>query len=116
MDRATAAYERGERQMQYVKAFANQVLGAVKSDFNVVSDLYNTATKYSQTNITLNNATYLAQLMLSKNITGFESYSLTGETTLHPLPSNPAIINAQFVPDEDALMELVLEVFYTQVD
>ena len=116
MDRATAAYERGERQMQYVKAFANQVLGAVKSDFNVVSDLYNTATKYSQTNITLNNATYLAQLMLSKNITSFESYSLTGETTLHPLPSNPAIINAQFVPDEDALMELVLEVFYTQVD
>lgn len=116
MDRATAAYERGERQMQYIKAFANQVLGAVKSDFNVVSDLYNTATKYSQTNITLNNATYLAQLMLSKNITGFESYSLTGETTLHPLPSNPAIINAQFVPDEDALMELVLEVFYTQVD
>ena len=116
MDRATAAYERGERQMQYVKAFANQVLGAVKSDFNVVSDLYNTATQYSQTNITLNNATYLAQLMLSKNITGFESYSLTGETTLHPLPSNPAIINAQFVPDEDALMELVLEVFYTQVD
>ncbi len=116
MDRATAAYERGERQMQYVKAFANQVLGAVKSDFNVVSDLYNTATQYSQTNITLNNATYLAQLMLSKNITSFESYSLTGETTLHPLPSNPAIINAQFVPDEDALMELVLEVFYTQVD
>ena len=39
MDRATAAYERGERQMQYVKAFANQVLGAVKSDFNVVTDL-----------------------------------------------------------------------------
>ena len=116
MDRATAAYERGERQMQYVKAFANQVLGAVKSDFNVVSDLYNTATQYSQTNITLNNATYLAQLMLSKNITSFESSSLTGETTLHPLPSNPAIINAQFVPDEDALMELVLEVFYTQVD
>ena len=116
MDRATAAYERGERQMQYVKAFANQVLGAVKSDFNVVSDLYNTATKYSQTNITLNNATYLAQLMLSKNITGFESYSLKGETTLHPLPSNPEIINAQFVPDEDAMMELVLEVFYTQVD
>ena len=116
MDRATAAYERGERQMQYVKAFANQVLGAVKSDFNVVSDLYNTATKYSQTNITLNNATYLAQLMLSKNITGFESYSLKGETTLHPLPSNPEIINAQFVPDEDALMELVLEVFYTQID
>ena len=116
MDRATAAYERGERQMQYVKAFANQVLSAVKSDFNVVSDLYNTATKYSQTNITLNNATYLAQLMLSKNITGFESYSLKGETTLHPLPSNPEIINAQFVPDEDAMMELVLEVFYTQID
>lgn len=102
--------------MQYVKAFANQVLSAVKSDFNVVSDLYNTATKYSQTNITLNNATYLAQLMLSKNITGFESYSLKGETTLHPLPSNPEIINAQFVPDEDAMMELVLEVFYTQID
>ena len=95
---------------------SNQILPAVKKDFNIVSELYNTATKYSQTNITLNNATYLAQLMLSKNITTFDSYNLKGEVTLHPLETNPEIINAQFVPDEKELMELVLEVFYTQID
>ena len=117
MDHATSALERGDRQVQYVKAFAASLLPVIKKDFSVVSDLYNTAKQYSQTNLSLNNVTYLASVMLSNGINNFKSYTLDGTVELRtPDPSKPEYVNAYFTPDEDKLMQTVLDVFYIQID
>lgn len=117
MDHATAALERGQRQIQYVKAFTDQLMPVVKKDFSVVSELYNIAKQYSQTNLSLNNVTYLASTILSNGVSSFETYSLQGDVELRVVnPDNPNYVNAYFTPDEDQLMQTVLDVFYVQVN
>lgn len=116
MDYLEASLNRSARIEQYVKAFAQQLLPAVKSDFGVVTKLYNTASKYSQTNITLNNATYLASMILSKGIDSFDTYTLTGSMSEVKHTKYPDAVIAEFSPDEDSVMEAVLNTYYTQVD
>ena len=116
MDDINASLNRTERQVQYINAFADQALPAVVRDFSTVSKLYNTGSKYSQTNLSLNNATYIGSLLLSKGITDFETYSLKGEMKASEDSLMPDVVHAEFYPDEDNLMETVLDVFYTQID
>ena len=116
MDDINAALNRSDRQIQYVKAFAEQALPAVVKDFSTITRLYNTADKYSQKNISLNNATYLGSLLLSKGVTEFTTYSIKGTMKAADDPLMPDVVHAEFYPDEDSLMEVVLDVFYTQVD
>ena len=116
MDRADAAVSRSDRQVQYVKAYAQQLLPAVIKDFSTVSTLYNTASNYSQTNITLSNVTYMASLLLSKGISEFDTYRLEGEAVAVPDSLIPGIAHAEFYPDDDNVMQTVLAVFYTQID
>jgi len=86
------------------------------NDFGVVSKLYNAAKAYSQTDLALDNVTYLASLLLSKNITTFDTYSIKGEMSAAPVSEFKDVVHAQFTPDEESIMETVLSVFYTQVD
>lgn len=116
MDKVDASLNRMERQVQYIKAYSQQLIPAVMRDFSTVSNLYNTASSYSRTNLTLNNATYIASLLLSKGVTNFETYSLKGTIQAEPDPEIANVAHAQFYPDEDELIKIVLEVFYTQID
>lgn len=108
-----SSISRSERQMQYIRAFVSQLAPAVVKDFGVVTRLYNTASDYSSTNISLSNATYLATLLLTNANPQFESESLKGEMKLGT-NTNPDVVYAEFYPDEEALMELVLDTFYTK--
>ena len=116
MDHVDASLNRVDRQVQYIKAYSQQLVPAVIKDFGTVSRLYQTATGYSQTNLTLNNATYLASLLLSKGITNFETYTISGTMEAEPDEEIANLAHAQFYPDEDDLMQTVLDVFYTQID
>ena len=116
MDDISASLSRTDRQIQYVNAFADQALPAVVKDFSTISKLYNTASKYSRTNLTLNNATYVGSLLLSKGVTDFKTYTIEGEMKADENPLMPGVVHAEFYPDEDSLMETVLAVFYTQID
>lgn len=116
MDSVQASLNRTDRQVQYIKAYASQAVPAVIKDFSIVSSLYNTAADYSQTNLTLSNATYIASLLLSKGVTNFETYTLKGEMKEGKDVKFADIVHAEFYPDKDNLMETVLDVFYTQID
>lgn len=116
MDTVNASLNRTARQVQYIKAFAAQLAPAVMNDFSVVSRLYTTATDYSTTNISLPDATYLASLMLSKNITDFETVTIEGEMKASEKQDYADYVYAEFYPDEDALLQVVLDTFYTQID
>ena len=118
LDNVNASLNRTERQVQYVKAYAQQALPAVVRDFSTVSRLYNISKNYSKTNLTLSNATYIASLALSKNVRDFTGITLQGEMkgSADPNPEYADIVHAEFYPDEDFLMQTVLDVFYTQID
>lgn len=116
MDDVNASLNRTARQMQYIKAFAGQLVPAVINDFSVVSSLYNTASEYSSTDISLSNVTYLASLLLSKGVTDFDTITLEGEMKPSDRIDYADVVYAEFYPDEEALMETVLSVFYKQAD
>ncbi|WP_297131240.1 LCP family protein [uncultured Eubacterium sp.] len=116
MDYLEASLNRSARIEQYVKAFAQQLIPAVKSDFGIISDLYNTASKYSRTNITLNNVTYLASTVLEKGVESFETYTITGKMTETKHTKYPDAVVAEFTPDEESVMQIVLDTYYTQID
>lgn len=116
MDTVDASINRTDRQVQYVKAYTKQLVPAVMNDFGVISKLYNEAQKYSQSDIKLDNVTYLGSLLLSKGITDFESYRLKGTFGESADPILPDVAHAEFTPDEDYLMQTILKVFYTRLD
>jgi LCP family protein required for cell wall assembly len=116
MDTIDASLNRTARQVQYIKAYAGQLVPAVMDDFSVISKLYDTASEYCSTDITLSNATYLASLLISKNVTDFDTITLEGEMKASDNIDYADYVYAEFYPDEDALMQTVLDVFYKQVD
>ena len=116
MDTVNASLNRTARQVQYIKAFAAQRIPAVMNDFSIISNLYSTAMDYSSTNISLSDVTYLASLLISKNITDFETTTLEGEMKPSTRVDYGDVVYAEFYPDEDKLMQTVLDTFYTQIN
>ena len=116
MDTVEASLNRTARQTQYIRAFTSQLAPKVITDFSIVTRLYNTASEYSTTNISLSNATYLGTLLLQKGITDFETVTLEGEMKASKSKENSGIVYAEFYPDEDKLMELVLDTFYKKAN
>ncbi len=114
LDDIEASLNRTARQVQYIKAFAAQLAPAVAKDFSIVSRLYNTASSYSTTNLSLSNVTYLGTLLLSKGVTDFETYTLEGEMKKSDKKDKSNVVYAEFYPDEDKLMETVLDIFYKE--
>lgn len=113
LDTIDASLNRTERQTQYIRAYVEQLRNAVTSDFSVISDLYNTASEYSQTNISLNEVTYLASVALSHGVSGFTQYTLEGE--MQASDSTTEDVFAEYHLDEDSVMEVVVNCFYEQV-
>lgn len=110
-----ASLNRTQRQNQYVRAYADKLRAAATSDFSVVTNLYNTARDYSQTNITLNDATYIASLILSKGVGDFTSYTIDGEMKASENTVREDGVYAEFYADEDSVLDIVVNCFYTKV-
>lgn len=114
LDNIEASLNRSQRQIQYVKAFSSQAVNAVIKDFGVVSKLYSTASSYSHTNLTLSNVTFLASTVLAKGVRDFDTVSVSGE--MKPSSNTSDIVFAEFYPDETALFELVLSIYYEKIN
>lgn len=114
MDSIDASLNRTQRQTQYVKAYVEQLRKAVTSDFSVVSQLYNTASEYSQTNISLSEVTYLASVVLSNGVSDYTQYTLEGE--MRASDSATEDVFAEYYLDEDSVMDVVVNCFYEQVN
>lgn len=94
------------RQKQYISALIPTVCSAMLRDASLPSKLYKKVIDRSCTDISLNEAVYLASLLPSLDISfyGIEGETVRGESF------------DEFTPDETALYELVLDIFYTKVD
>lgn len=104
-----SSLDRQERQIQYIQAFFSQALDLAQGNVGVLVDLYNTLGDYSVTNLGVNEFSYLASVVLNKNISSIDVVTLPGE-----LDSEGTY--AEYNLDKTGVYETVLDVYYNQVD
>lgn len=109
MDRFGSADMRLDRQKQYLKALVGTAVGAAKKDITVVTDLYQAVMPQMVTDISLDEVAYLAPEMVNYQFGEDSFYTMTGETVMGEKFE-------EFYPDEDALCEMILEIFYEKVE
>lgn len=94
-----------QRQKQYLTTFAAQAKNRSVKDVRVAIKLYQAASKYTVTNVDLNKFTYMATEYLNYDFDVKNLYSLQGEV----IQGNQF---EEFYVDEDALLDLIMKVFY----
>lgn len=99
---------RRQRQIQYVKAFASKVISMAKDDIGVISRLYNTAKKYTVTDISLSDAVFVGTELVNDSAKINKVTSLRGEYVQGDK-------FAEFVIDKESTYETILEIFYNKV-
>lgn len=97
------------RQKQYLNAFIGSAKQAAKKDITTVMDLYQAVSKQMVTNITVDEAAYLAPILVDYQFDESGFYILEGETVMGDEFE-------EFYVDEDALYEMILEIFYEEVE
>ncbi len=97
------------RQKQYLGNFMRSAVEAVKRDLTLPVTLYRKLGKYMVTDISIDEVAYLAGELLDYSFDLDEIYTLEGET---------GVVDGyeRFYPDREALRDLVVEVFYKEVD
>ena len=113
--KAEGSLERLDRQVQYVESFVSQVAPAIMTDITKLYGLYNVASEYSKTNLEMNDAVYLASLLASGGSITFDTYTIAGEMKVYEDEKLENTSHAAFYPDEDSLMQTVLDVFYIRI-
>ena len=103
-----SAGERLQRQKQYLQAFIGQARKAVREDLTIPLKLYSQIKPYMTTDISAEEAVYLAGEALDCSFSQDDVYSLQGEVKMGE-------IFEEFYPDETALYELILHVFYKEL-
>lgn len=99
---------RMERQKQYLVSLAKKTLETVKADLTFPLSIYQTISDYMVTDISPDEFTYLASQAVSYRLDGNLIRGISGKT-------DTSDIYAQFYPDEKALYELILDVFYEKI-
>lgn len=101
---------RMQRQKQFLSALMNKTGNAVLNDFSKLGKVYNTLSPYYKTNVTFAQVTYLAQNCLTKNF----GDSLEYKTIEGTLTQGEQWV--EFEPNEDSVLQTVIDVFYTPVE
>lgn len=105
----TSADRRLERQKQYLNAFIRKAIQAARKDISVVLNLYEAVSGQMVTDITLDEIAYLTPIAAGYQFDSQNFYMLKGETIMGEKFE-------EFYVDENALYELILEIFYEEVE
>lgn len=104
-----SADKRLERQKQYLNAFIKEAKKAAENDISVILNLYKTISAQMVTDISINEAAYLAPVLIDYSFNADNFYMAAGETVMGEKFE-------EFYIDEKALYELILTVFYEEVE
>lgn len=104
-----SADRRLARQKQYLTIFLAQAKAAVKNDIGVVSELYKDITPYMTTNVSFDEVAYLAPEVAGYQFSESQFHMIEGETKMGEEFE-------EFYPDEEKLYDLIISVFYSEVD
>lgn len=97
---------RMQHQQQYMEAFLPAAKQAVKQNPFLVKNLFQAVAQYSVTNLSADSCVYLASQALELEFQGIQT--IPGTAT-----SNGEL--AEFHSDDDALLQLVIRVFYEEI-
>lgn len=97
------------RQKAYAVAFVNQLKQGMKEDMTLPVKLYQTAEKQMVTSISLDQAVYLCTEYMNCSFDTENIYTIDGEVTMGEK-------YAEFNVDDDTLYQLILDVFYEEVN
>lgn len=103
-----SADRRLERQKQYLKEFIGAAKSAVKKNPTAAIELYQAVAGQMVTNVSMDEAAYLAPLLAEYQFGSGNFYMPDGETVMGDQFE-------EFYVDEDALYEMILDVFYEEV-
>lgn len=109
VNKFASADNRLARQKQYLKSFIGAAKKAAKEDITVAADLYQAILPQMVTNVTLDEVAYLAPVLVDYQFDENGFYMMEGETVMGDRFE-------EFYADEDALYEMILEVFYEEVE
>lgn len=99
-----------ERQKQYLTSFIDAAKRAAKENISVAADLYQAIMPMMVTDVSLEEAAYLAPVLLDYRFGGEEGfYMLEGETVMGE-------VFEEFYVNEDTLYEMILDIFYEPVE
>ncbi|MCM1135504.1 MAG: LCP family protein [Clostridium sp.] len=104
-----SADKRLERQKQYLTGFIQAAKAKAKEDLSIVLKLYQAVLPMMTTDVTADEAVYLATQALDYRIGGDCFHMLEGETVMGEEYE-------EFYVDEEALYRLIIEVFYEEVE
>lgn len=96
------------RQKQYLEGFLNQAKIETKKNLTLPVSVYQKLSKYMVTNITVDEISYLATEYVGYDMDENGIYTLEGETKMGEK-------HEEFYPDEDALIDLMIDLFYQEV-
>lgn len=108
-DEFESARLRLARQKQYLDGFLGQAKAETKKNITLPVSVYQKLSQYMVTNITIDEIGYLASEYVGYDMDENGIYSLEGETKMGE-------ISEEFYPDEDALVDLMIHVFYREVE
>lgn len=97
------------RQKQYINAFIIKAKQKALEDIRIASDLYTTLQAYTTTDMDINSFTYLASEVSGYSFSYDNIYSLKGETMMGEQYE-------EYYVDEEALEDLIIQLFYEPVD
>ncbi len=99
-----------ERQKQYLTGFMDAAKREAKENISVAAELYQAIMPMMVTDISLEEAAYLAPVILDYRFGGEDGfYMLEGETVMGE-------VFEEFYADEEALYEMILDIFYEPVE
>lgn len=97
------------RQKQYLTAFMGQAITATKKNIKIPVDIYSSLSSYMTTNITAEQAAYLAVVTADCTFHAEDFYILPSEMT-----DNDGV--EAYQADQTKLYELIIQLFYKQVE
>lgn len=99
---------RMNRQKKYAMAFMTAAKIAVKANPTLITSLYSELASQMVTDLSVNEVTYLASQILNMEVNIEDMHSLKGE-------AKQGEVYDEFYVDDKALLELILDIFYTEV-
>ena len=97
------------RQKAYAVAFVNQLKQGMKEDMTLPVKLYQTAEKQMVTSLSLDQAVYLCTEYMNCSFDTDNIYTIDGAVTMGEK-------YAEFNVDDDALYQMILDIFYAEVN
>ena len=96
------------RQKIFLSAFANKSIAKTKENIAFPLNLYNLVSDYNQNNIDASKITYLTSCVMKQGANISTNFlTINGET-------KQGDIYAEFYPDKESLLDLVVKVYYTK--